>query len=80
MIAIKPEQEAQLKKSAIEATHAMAKGDVSAEMSRTMGVSYEFDRLHSVEDVSHNSLSCRLFENDQAGVAFVNNPDDWKKM
>ncbi|MGL5254995.1 MAG: TldD/PmbA family protein [Brevinema sp.] len=80
MIVIKPEQEDQLKKSALEATKAMTKGDVSAEMSRTVGVSYEFDRLHSVEDVSYNALSCRLFENDKAGVAFVNNPGDWEKM
>ena len=80
MIAIKPEQEIHLKKSALEAVKAMKKGDISAEMSRTVGISYEFDRLHSVEDVSYNALSCRLFENNQAGVAFVNNPDDWAKM
>ncbi|MGL4563304.1 MAG: TldD/PmbA family protein [Brevinema sp.] len=55
-------------------------GDVCADVSYSQSVSFEFGKLHAVDDVSYSSLACRIFENGKVGNAFVNNPLQYQKM
>jgi PmbA protein len=52
------------------------KGDLVAGISGSMPVSFENDRLKSIEDNSRFAVGLRLFENGRVGNAFINSTDD----
>lgn len=78
MIPIDETQEILIGDCVRQAAASLTKGDALAYTSSSQGVSFEFSRLHSIEDTSSTALSCRAFQNDRAGVAFVNEPSQWK--
>ncbi|MGL4367102.1 MAG: TldD/PmbA family protein [Brevinemataceae bacterium] len=49
-------------------------GDVFSNISYSQSVSFQNDKLQSIDDTSYSTLACRIFDQGRVGNAFVNDP------
>lgn len=72
--------EEQLKQAVKESVQSITQGDVAGQVSYSQSVSFEQDKLHSIDDVSYTSLFCRIFEKGKVGNAYVNDSSQYQEM
>ena len=64
-----------VKKAVQDSVQKIDKGDVVGQVSYSQSLAFDFDKLHSIDDVSYSAVYCRLFDDGKVGNACVNNPD-----
>lgn len=69
-----------IKKAVQDSVQKMDKGDVVGQVSYSQSVSFEFDKLSSIDDVSYSAVYCRLFNEGKVGNASINNPEQTDTM
>ena len=69
-----------IKKAVQDSVQKMDKGDVVGQVSYSQSVSFEFDKLNSIDDVSYSAVYCRLFNEGKVGNASINNPEQIDTM
>ena len=69
-----------IKQAVQDSVQKMDKGDVVGQVSYSQSVSFEFDKLSSIDDVSYSAVYCRLFNEGKVGNASINNPSQIDTM
>lgn len=72
--------EEELRNTVGKTVNLLKKGDVIGQTSYSQSVSFENDKLNSIDDVSHSALSCRLFHEGKVGNSYVNDPNDYQQL
>ena len=69
-----------IKQAVQDSVQKMDKGDVVGQVSYSQSISFEFDKLSSIDDVSYSAVYCRLFNEGKVGNASINNPEQIDTM
>ena len=69
-----------IKQAVEDSAQKIDKGDVVGQVSYSQSVSFEFDKLHSIDDVSYSTVYCRIFNEGRVGNASINNPEQTDTM
>ncbi len=74
------EYEEQVKHSLGAVIEQISYGDVMGQVSYNQSVNFEHDKLQSIDDVSHSSIGCRVFNDGKKGKSTVNSPNNISQM